>query len=222
MSTSFSPPIPLPQPKILLLEVWILLFKVFPDGSHPHPRRAPASPEKPHGRHPEGKTHGHHRTVGFGKILARVRHALRRGPAPICGVAFRVCPPVPRAVGKAGCRFHRGTQSRHCHRATRRRPFPKIHRRLRHGDLRLPPHPLGRRRCPARSRNGESHDPHGALGNHRRTLRPTRRLQAHHPRRRPRRGNRGARAPARRSPAAGLHPHPSQRRDQGNHRCHFR
>jgi hypothetical protein len=59
----------------------------------------------------------HHRPVRLGQVLARLRHHLCRGPAPLCRVAVGLCPPVPRADAEAGCRPDRGPVAGHLHRA---------------------------------------------------------------------------------------------------------
>ena len=50
---------------------------------------------------------------GSGKSLARVRHDLRGGPAPLRRVAVRVRAAVPRADGEARRRLHRGPLAGH-------------------------------------------------------------------------------------------------------------
>ena len=49
-----------------------------------------------------------HRPLRVGQVVARVRHDLRRGPAPLRRVAVVVRAPVPRADGQARRRLHRG------------------------------------------------------------------------------------------------------------------
>ena len=56
---------------------------------------------------PRRAHHGHHRAVGLGQVVARLRHALRRGPAALRGVALGVRAAVPRADGEARRRLHR-------------------------------------------------------------------------------------------------------------------
>ena len=53
----------------------------------------------------------------LGQVLARLRHHLRRGPAPLRRVALGLRAPVPRADGEAGRRLDRGPVARHLHRA---------------------------------------------------------------------------------------------------------
>ena len=49
-----------------------------------------------------------HRAVGLGQVVARVRHDLRRGAAPLRRVAVVVRAAVPRPDGQARRRLHRG------------------------------------------------------------------------------------------------------------------
>ena len=70
----------------------------------------------------------HHRALRLGQVVARLRHDLRRGAAPLRRVAVGLCAPVPGADGEAGRRFDRGPVAGHLHRAedhrarTRARP----------------------------------------------------------------------------------------------------
>ncbi len=50
----------------------------------------------------------HHGPVRIGQVVARLRHALRRGPAPLRRVALGLRAPVPRADGQARRRLDRG------------------------------------------------------------------------------------------------------------------
>ena len=58
--------------------------------------------------HPARQAGRLHRPVGLGQVVARVRHDLRRGAAPLRRVAVGVRAPVPRADGEARRRLHRG------------------------------------------------------------------------------------------------------------------
>ncbi len=115
-------------------------------GSHPHPRRAHPQPEEREPRPAARQAHGHHGAVGFGQVLARVRHALRRGPAPLRGIAVGVRPAVPPAHGEAGRRHDRGTVAGHRDRAEDGRPQSALDRRDDHRGPRLPPPALRARR----------------------------------------------------------------------------
>src|SRR5690606_12443326 len=57
------------------------------DGAHPHPRCADAQPEEHRPRAAAREADRGHRAFGLRQVLARVRHHLRRRPAPLCGVA---------------------------------------------------------------------------------------------------------------------------------------
>jgi hypothetical protein len=113
-------------------------------GLHPRRRRPPAQPQERQPRAAARQARGHHRPVGVGQVEPRVRHALRRGAAPLRREPVRVRPPVPRADGQAGRGPHRGALAGHRHRAAQPLPQPALDRRHGHGDLRLPPPPL----CP--------------------------------------------------------------------------
>ena len=73
-------------------------------GLDPHPRRAHAQPQERQSRPAAQPAGRDHRTVRLGQVLARVRHALRRGPAPLRRVAVGLRAPVPAAHGEAGRR----------------------------------------------------------------------------------------------------------------------
>ena len=75
---------------------------------------------------------------GSGQVVARLRHALRRGPAPLRRVAVGLRAAVPRADGEAGRRPDRGAVAGDLDRAEDHRLEPAIDRRHRHRDLRLP------------------------------------------------------------------------------------
>ena len=78
--------------------------------------------------HPQEAARRVHRRLGLGQVVARLRHALRRGPAPLRRVAVRVRAAVPRPDGEAevrarsaGCR-RPSRSSRRARRRTRARP----------------------------------------------------------------------------------------------------
>ena len=71
-------------------------------------------------RHPARQARRDHRPVRLGQELARVRHHLRRGPAPLRRVALGLRAPVPRPDAEARRRPHRGPVARRS-RSTRRR-----------------------------------------------------------------------------------------------------
>ena len=100
-------------------------------------RRARAQPPQ-HRRHdPPRPADRHHRPVRLGQILARLRHHLRRRPAPLRRVAVRVCAPVPRPHGEARRRLDRRAVARDLDRAEDRRAQSALDGRHGHGDLRL-------------------------------------------------------------------------------------
>src|SRR5207247_5717704 len=67
---------------------------------------APAQFEEPPRGNPAGEAGRHYRPERFRKIVARLRHALRRGPTPIRREPFCLRPAVPRPDGKTVRRFH--------------------------------------------------------------------------------------------------------------------
>ena len=79
-----------------------------------------------------------HRALGVREVLARVRHDLRRGPAPVRRVAVRVRAPVPADDGEARRRLDRRALACHLDRPEDDVPEPALDGRDRHGDLRLP------------------------------------------------------------------------------------
>ena len=76
---------------------------------------------------PAQQTDGHHRRFGFGQIVARVRHDLRRRPAAIRRIAVGIRTAVPRTDGQA----RRRRDHRHLRRRSRsgRRIRPTIRAR---------------------------------------------------------------------------------------------
>ena len=78
-------------------------------GSNSHQGRARAQSQEYRPRDSARSPRRHHRAFGLGQILARLRHHLRRGPAPLRRVTFGLRAPVPGADGEAGRRFDRGT-----------------------------------------------------------------------------------------------------------------
>ena len=100
-----------------------------------HRRGAPPGPA----RRPDG-------ALGLGQVLARLRHHLRRGPAPLRRVALRLRAAVPRADGEARGRLDRGALARDLDRAEDDQQESALHRRHRHRDLRLPARALRARR----------------------------------------------------------------------------
>ena len=105
---------------------------------HRHPRRARAQPPEPHAAAAAPEPDRDHRRLGLGQVVARVRHALRRGPAPLRRVAVGLRAPVPRPDGEARRRRDRGAVAGDRDRAARRGSQPALDGRHHHRDLRLP------------------------------------------------------------------------------------
>ena len=84
---------------------------------HPHPRRATAQPEEPRSRHPHRRNDRGDGAERFRQVEPRLRHAVRRRPAPLRRDIQRLRPPVPRADGPAG-----GRQGRRRSAGDRHRP----------------------------------------------------------------------------------------------------
>ncbi len=78
---------------------------------------ARAQPQVRHPRDPEEEAGGLHRGLRLGQVLARLRHPLRRGAAPLRRVALLLRPAVPRADGEAEVRHHPRPLAHHLHRA---------------------------------------------------------------------------------------------------------
>ena len=83
----------------------------------------------------------------LGQVDAGLRHALRRGPAPLRRDAVGVRAPVPRADGEAASRAPARAVADHRHRAEDRVEQPALDRRHHHRDLRLPARALRARRA---------------------------------------------------------------------------
>ena len=67
--------------------------------------RQRAQPARRRRRHPARRHGGLHRGLGFGQVVARVRHAVRRGAAPVLRVGRAVRPsaaPAGRCAARAG------------------------------------------------------------------------------------------------------------------------
>src|SRR5215213_4959517 len=110
------------------------------------PRRARAQSEERRRRDPARPARGVHRPVRLGQVLARLRHDLCGGPAPLRGVPLRLCAPVPRNDAEAGRRPDRRPVARDLDRAEDHVEESAIDRRHRHRDLRLHASVVGARR----------------------------------------------------------------------------
>ncbi len=140
-----------------------------PRGPHPQPeeRQSRAALRAP------GHHHGRQRV---GKVVARLRHHLRRGPAAVRGVALGLRPPVPGADGEARRRRDRRRVAGDRHPPEEQHPEPAIDRRHDHRNPRLPAAAVRARgpdRVPAVRPGGDAGDgrggggpPGGAAGRH--------------------------------------------------------
>ena len=63
-------------------------------------RRARAQPQEHRRGDPTRQAHGDHRPVGFGQILAGLRHHLCRRPAPLRRISLGLRAPISRTAGK--------------------------------------------------------------------------------------------------------------------------
>ena len=79
-----------------------------------------------------------HGPVRLGEVVARVRHDLRGGPAPVCRIPVRIRAAVPADDGEARRRLDRRALARDLDRPEDDVAQPALDGRHRHGDLRLP------------------------------------------------------------------------------------
>ena len=89
------------------------LYRTMPTSSEtPGPDRRPRRPHpQPQERRPDAArpvARRHDRRQRVGQVVARLRHDLRRGAAPLRRIAVGLRPAVPRADGEAGRRLDRG------------------------------------------------------------------------------------------------------------------
>ena len=96
--------------------------------------------------HPARPAGGVHRPVRLGQILARLRHHLCRGPAPLRREPVGLRAAIPRDDAEAGRRPDRRPVARHLDRAEDHLEEPALDRRHRHRDLRLHAPAVGARR----------------------------------------------------------------------------
>ena len=89
----------------------------------------------------------------LGQVVARLRHHLCRGPAPLRREPVGLCPPVPRADAEAGRRFDRGPVAGHLDRAEDDLAQPALDGRHGHRDLRLSAPAVRARRRPLLARD---------------------------------------------------------------------
>ena len=91
----------------------------------------------------------HHGPVRLGQVVARIRHALRRGAAPLRRVAVGLRAPVPRADGQARRRLDRGPLAGDLDRPEDDLAQPALDGRHGHRGARLPAAPVRPHRAPA-------------------------------------------------------------------------
>ena len=118
------------------------------------PRRARAQSQECRPGNSARQARRVHRPVRLRQILARVRHHLCRGPAPLRRVALGLCAPVPRDDAEAGRRPDRRPVAGDLDRAEDHVEEPALHRRHRHRDLRLYAPVMGARRRALFARDG--------------------------------------------------------------------
>ena len=87
--------------------------------------------------------------LGLRQVVARVRHALRRRPAPLRRIAVGLRAPVPAAHGEARRRSDRRALAGDLDRAESDQPQSALDRRHRHRNPRLPAAALRAHRRPA-------------------------------------------------------------------------
>ena len=107
-------------------------------GLHPRTRRAHAQPEEHQSRSAAQPADRDHRAVGLRQVVARLRHALRRRPAPLRRIAVGLRAAVPAADGKARCRSDRRPVAGDFDRAEGDQPQSALDRRHGHRNSRLP------------------------------------------------------------------------------------
>ena len=101
------------------------------------PRRARAQPQERRPRNPARPAGGVHRPVRLGQILARLRHHLRRGPAPLRRKPLGLRAAIPGNDAEAGRRPDRRPVAGHFHRAEDHLAQSALDRRHRHRNPRL-------------------------------------------------------------------------------------
>ena len=80
-----------------------------------HRRCAPEQSEEPLAGVAHAGAHRGDRGVRLGQVVAGVRHALRRRPAPLCRDLLALCAAVSRTHGQAAGRQHRRRAAGDCH-----------------------------------------------------------------------------------------------------------
>ena len=118
-----------------------------------------AQPQEHLARAAPRPAHRLHRAVRVGEVVARLRHHLRRGPAPLRRVAVGVRPAVPRPDGQARRRLHRGAVAGDLDRPEVRVAQPPLDGRHDHRDLRLPAAALRPHRACRTARTADGSSP---------------------------------------------------------------
>ena len=113
---------------------------------HRHSRRARAQSEERRSHHPARQARRLHRPFGLGQVLARLRHDLCRGPAPLCRIALGLCAAVSGDDAEARRRPDRRALAGDFDRAEDDVEKPALDRRHRHRNLRLHAAAVGARR----------------------------------------------------------------------------
>ena len=138
--------------------------------SNRHQGRARAQSQEYRSRDPARSPGCDHRALRLRQILARLRHDLRRGPAPLRRIALGLRAPVPRADGKARRRFDRRPLAGNLDRAEDHLAQSPLDRRHHHRNLRLPAPALRPRRprllLQLRPRNHAAERPANRRSNH--------------------------------------------------------
>ena len=75
-------------------------------GKHCYSGRKREQPQKYQRHCPSGQADGCDGAFRKRKVESCLRHALCRGPAPLCGEPELLCPHVPGSDGQTGCGFH--------------------------------------------------------------------------------------------------------------------
>ena len=122
------------------------------DGSFGADRDLGSARPQPQGRGPFAAQRGPdrgNRALGLGQVEPRVRHDLRRGPAPLRRVAVGLRAPVPRPDGEARRGLDRGPLAGDLDRPEDDLAQPAVDRRHGDRDLRLPAPAVGACRPPA-------------------------------------------------------------------------
>ena len=97
------------------------------DPGNRDPRRESAQLAQHRRQNPPRPANGHLRRLRFGQVFAGFRYPVRRGPAPLRGVAVGVCAAVSRTDAKAQGRARLWAVASYCHRAESTQPQPPLH-----------------------------------------------------------------------------------------------